>query len=240
MNRVAINLRKLMKAHGLSENGLARHVEVPQPTIHRILAGDVADPRDRTLRPLATWFGVTVEQLRTELPDMDINGKDGAIYRIRVPKGTTVKEREPDIAIPEVIVRVFAPGSQPPFELAATGEHAPYPAAWFSDLQLAPARVRVLAVTGSGMEPILFEGDRMTISMVDTVITDGRVYLFISGGDAPDARIRRFFKTSDGKLRVVCDNPDKRRYPDELLDAQDSSRLTVIGRVIERRGAGGL
>jgi transcriptional regulator with XRE-family HTH domain len=54
-----------MTGREISENELARRTGVPQPTIHRVLSGRVADPRDGTLRPLATFFGVSVEQLRT-------------------------------------------------------------------------------------------------------------------------------------------------------------------------------
>lgn len=65
VNKVANNLRALMTARAISENRLATETGVPQPTIHRVTAGKAKDPRDGTLRPLADYFGVTVEQLRT-------------------------------------------------------------------------------------------------------------------------------------------------------------------------------
>ncbi|TAA42499.1 helix-turn-helix domain-containing protein [Pseudoxanthomonas winnipegensis] len=65
MNSVAENLRELMRLRGISENELSRQTGVPQPTIHRVLAGSSADPRDGTLRPLAFFFKVSVEALRT-------------------------------------------------------------------------------------------------------------------------------------------------------------------------------
>lgn len=68
MNKVAENLRALMSGR-ISENELARKTGVPQPTIHRVLSGKVEDPRDGTLRPLAMYFGVKVEHLRTKEPD---------------------------------------------------------------------------------------------------------------------------------------------------------------------------
>lgn len=65
VNKVANNLRALMTARGISENRLATETGVPQPTIHRVTSGKAKDPRDGTLRPLANYFGVSVEQLRT-------------------------------------------------------------------------------------------------------------------------------------------------------------------------------
>lgn len=65
VNKVSNNLRALMTARGISENRLATETGVPQPTIHRVTSGKAKDPRDGTLRPLANFFGVSVEQLRT-------------------------------------------------------------------------------------------------------------------------------------------------------------------------------
>lgn len=241
MHKVAINLRQLMKAHGLSENALARHVEVPQPTVHRVLAGGVADPRDKTLRPLATWFGVSVEQLRTDLPEMEIPSKDGGLYRIRPAKAALMlRDREPDVAVIEVVGRVTTEGNRPAVELAATGRHHPYPADWFTQQNAAPVNVRVLSISGAAMTPTLFEGDQIAVNLADTRIHDGRVHLLISGGGEPELMVRRLFKTPDGKVRVVCDNPDASRYPDDLLDAEDLEKVVIVGRVIDRRGAGGL
>lgn len=240
MNKVAVNLRQLMRAHALSENALSRHTDVPQPTIHRVLSGGVADPRDKTLRPLATWFGVTVEQLRTSLPEMDIPGKNGDTYRIRPAKGTALAERLPDVAVMEVVARVSRANEPPTIELVATGEHSPYPASWFRSCQAAPAQVRVMVVGDVSMQPTLFADDRIAINLADTRISDGRVHLLISGGAEPDLKIRRLFKTSGGKVRVVSDHPDKSRYPDEVLDSDDLKDVVIVGRVIDRRGGGGL
>lgn len=240
MHLVAVNLRKLLKAQGLSESALARHTGLAQATVHRVLSGKVRDPRDSTLRPMALHFGVSVDALRTGLPDLDVERKDAASYAIRTPHGLALREPGRDVAVIEVSARVTATGSRPAFEFVATGLHSPYPAAWFAAHGVAPAQVRAMAVRGASMEPILFEGDTVAISLASTRIEDGRVYLFISGGRAADARIRRLFRTSHGALRVVSDNADKTRYPDELLSADDIEQLIVIGRVVDRRGAGGL
>jgi len=61
-------LSYLMKKQGLSENKLARDSGVPQPSIHRILTGDVQDPMTKTIKPLADYFKITVAQLRGEAP----------------------------------------------------------------------------------------------------------------------------------------------------------------------------
>lgn len=60
------NLDWLIKASGTNAYELQRATGVPQPTIHRILTGESADPRTATLDPIARYFGITVAELRTE------------------------------------------------------------------------------------------------------------------------------------------------------------------------------
>lgn len=57
-------LQKLIQSNGLSVSELARHVNLPQPTIQRITSGTYKQPRTSTLQPIADYFGVTVSQLR--------------------------------------------------------------------------------------------------------------------------------------------------------------------------------
>lgn len=56
-------LKKLLAQHGLTANALANKLNVPTPTIHRLVTGDVKDPRISTLIIIANYFSVTIEQL---------------------------------------------------------------------------------------------------------------------------------------------------------------------------------
>lgn len=64
MSNVAKNLAALLEIHALNPTELAERTKVPQPTIHRILAGESEDPRTNTLRPIAAYFGIPVNALR--------------------------------------------------------------------------------------------------------------------------------------------------------------------------------
>ena len=68
MPTVSEILTLLMTRACLTDNELAERTGIPQPTISRIRNGDSRDPRDSTLRPLAEYFGLTVSQLRGDLP----------------------------------------------------------------------------------------------------------------------------------------------------------------------------
>ena len=94
----------------------------------------------------------------------------------------------------------------------------------------------VVRVNGDSMERTLFDGDRVAVHLGDRRIVDGRVYAVIVG----EAKIKRLFKLRDGSLRVVSDNHDKTLYPDEIIPANETEFVYVIGRVIDKSGAGGL
>lgn len=68
MPTVSSILSGLMARQGLTDNELADRCGIPQPTISRIRNGESRDPRDSTLRPLAQYFGLTVSQLRGDVP----------------------------------------------------------------------------------------------------------------------------------------------------------------------------
>jgi phage repressor protein C with HTH and peptisase S24 domain len=244
MNNVAQNLRRLMADAGISENHLSRETGVPQPTIHRIVAGASADPRDGTLRPLAEYFGVTVEQLRTKLPP-----QPSTVLSVREPIAAydvkAIEERDGvdesrEILVAEVDVVVSGgPGARVP-EFVETRYRMAYQIGWFQQVGAKPENVRVMKVIGDSMERTLFNGDRIAVNLADKRIVDGRVYVFVTGGVDPDVKVKRLYRTTDGRLRIVSDNPDKTQYPDEYLDGHDIEQLYIIGRVVDRSGRGGL
>lgn len=240
MNRLANNLRALMAVESLSENQLSRNTGVPQPTIHRILSGRVSDPRDGTLRPLAEYFGVAVEELRTSLPARVPTPNTLRAYRVKALDGQDGLDPEREIMVAEVDVVVSAGTGQRVPEFVETRYRMSYQLDWFRQVGAKPDDVRVMKVTGDSMERTLFHGDRVAVNLADKSIVDGKVYVFTTGGPEPDVKIKRLFKTADGRLRVVSDNADKALYPDEYLGNEDASAVHVVGRVIDRSGRGGL
>lgn len=70
-------LGNLLQVRGLSQADLTRATGVNQPTISRILnptiARGIKTPSDKQVRPIANFFGITVDQLRG-YQDLDIDG----------------------------------------------------------------------------------------------------------------------------------------------------------------------
>lgn len=62
------NLRVLMKKVGLNEAELSRKTQIPQATMHKILAGKTEDPRASTLKTLSDFFGISIDELLSGNP----------------------------------------------------------------------------------------------------------------------------------------------------------------------------
>ena len=79
-------LRKFLFERDMKPADLAREVNLPQPTIHRLVTGQSTRPYKSSLEPLAQFFAVSVEQLLGEEPLLDeVWGNDGAISNTASP-----------------------------------------------------------------------------------------------------------------------------------------------------------
>jgi SOS-response transcriptional repressor LexA len=54
-----------MHANQVTEAEVSRQTHIPQPTIHKILSGKTTDPRVSTLRALADFFKISIDELVT-------------------------------------------------------------------------------------------------------------------------------------------------------------------------------
>lgn len=63
---LAMKLSLLMESKGLNPTSLAKATGVPQPTIFRMLNGESSDPRTSTLKPIADYFMIEIDYLRSE------------------------------------------------------------------------------------------------------------------------------------------------------------------------------
>lgn len=61
-------LKSLMTERKITVAELARRVKLPQPTVHRIAVGICEHPHLSSLNPIASYFAITVEQLKGHAP----------------------------------------------------------------------------------------------------------------------------------------------------------------------------
>lgn len=61
-------LKKMLFEKDMKPADLAREVNIPSPTIHRLVTGKSTRPYKSSLKPIADYFAITIEQLVGEQP----------------------------------------------------------------------------------------------------------------------------------------------------------------------------
>jgi phage repressor protein C with HTH and peptisase S24 domain len=122
-------------------------------------------------------------------------------------------------------------------EFVETKYRQRYRLSWFREKGAKPGDVRTMRVQGDSMERTLFDGDKIAVDFGNTEIRNDAVYVIAVG---EEARVKRLFRMTDGRVRIVSDNADKATYPDEFVLPDYLNTLAVLGRVIDKSGSGGL
>jgi phage repressor protein C with HTH and peptisase S24 domain len=122
-------------------------------------------------------------------------------------------------------------------EFVETKYRLPFQIEWLRKWDAKPEDIRVALVRGDSMEPNLFDGDKVVFHMRRKRVINNATFVLVYGGEG---RVKRLFTRPDGSLRIVSNNPDKSRYPDEIVQPDDMDQVLILGQVIDRSGAGGL
>jgi phage repressor protein C with HTH and peptisase S24 domain len=223
----------------------------------------------KTQQDVADWFGITrnavalwesaredkrtapsVEQLRrfaaeTGAPLEDYLVNDAAeVNAVWLPHSADqIRERTPgepsgdeDIAIPEYRVHFSGGHGAITYEAEPDSQPATFRASYFQRERLNPARCKRFRVVGRSMEPLLFPGDAILVNLEETQVREGLVYVFRHGDEL---KVKRLMPRSDGSL--VLRSVNREEFPDDLVPAQQvAEQITIIGRVRDRSGRGGL
>lgn len=206
------------KGEGIGDNELARAVGVPQSTITRIASGETKDAKEATLRKIADFFNVSTAALRGLEPLKTIGKKPAPKYfypkayeNVVAGKGSGRFNEEPHIEIEGVVA---------------------VPLALIRDRGWRPERLRVVATDGLSMYPTLGEDEPVVVNLDESKLVSGKVYAIEDSDEG--LRIKRLYRQNDGRIRVVCDNPDKLHFPDDYITPESNTR--IVARVVYRSG----
>lgn len=173
MNRLPANLAHLLAQAGTSENALSEMTGVPQPTINRILNKKSKSPRDATLYPIASYFGISVEQLLRD----DLTA--ASPQAIRTPE-TTPGQYHVDQLDARGDMGDGAVNEDYPEVIRSVDFAEPYIRAVLGFLP-APGRLKLVTGVGNSMVPDINPGEAV---LIDTGCTEYRgdgIYLINSG-----------------------------------------------------------
>lgn len=85
--KLAQNLKRLLNDKGVKSSRLSQESGIDKPTISRMISGKTTNPQFETLRPIAKFFDITIEQLMGDasLPTADSYGIVVPIDRLLIP-----------------------------------------------------------------------------------------------------------------------------------------------------------
>ena len=196
-------------------------------------------PEAARLGALAKRLGMNISELMGEAaPRLDTTGSaDGSRGASHVSARHPDDPRGDDVVyVPESRIEFAAGnGRNAMYELIEDEEPASYRLSWFQKNGINPDRVRRFRVSGESMEPMLFDRDTILVNTDEVNIIDGKMYA-IRYDD--ELRVKYLFRKLDGTLTLRSVNP---LFKDEEVPPQlASEHISVIGRVRDRSGTGGL
>jgi len=90
MENLAVILTRLIASHGLTSAELARRTGIAQPVIYRLMSGETINPQVLTLKPIADYFKISIDQLlgfvspsKNHFSDMLIHDMHNKLVTIR-------------------------------------------------------------------------------------------------------------------------------------------------------------
>lgn len=238
---VGINRSQFAREHGVPGGGamIYQHINGLKP-----ISLDAA-------KAYARGFGCSIEEISSDAANK--------LYDLPPVIPAAVKERnvstytvgniiahhpddplsEDDVLVPEYRVSFSAgPGSAPEYEIVEESEPAIYKISWFRKEHINPKSAKRFKVRHDSMVPLLYPGDTILVNLAENSIADiidGKVYAIRYGNEL---RVKKLQALLDGSLVLKSENP---AYHDEILTPETvEEHITIIGRVRDKSGAGGL
>lgn len=165
-----------------------------------------------------------------------LDSADRSAHSLVLTRHADDEERSDFVQVAETRVSFSAgPGSVASYELIEDLEPATYRLSWFQKYQIDPKKVRRFRVSGDSMEPFLYDRDTILVNTAETNVIDNKLYAIRYGNEL---RVKYIIKKLNGGLTLRSANP---AYKDEEVSPDDvQQHITIIGRVRDKSGTGGL
>ena len=240
MDTLAKRVKYARELQRMNQETLAKLSGLKQPDVSKIERGKIL--RTTGLIGLATALKVRPEWLDTGDGPMQYGGLLGPDPRFQGDPVIAVSgtDQLPDgmIYIRESAVR-FSAGNGRTAVFDEINESVPrsYTIDWFVKEGMRPENCRRFKVDGDSMSPFLSDNDKVLVNLAETNVINGKVYALRYGDEL---RIKRVYRKIDGGLILHSDNPDFRPQDEEITPEIVAQHISIIGRVREKSGTGGL
>ncbi|WP_161566194.1 XRE family transcriptional regulator [Mycoavidus cysteinexigens] len=211
-------LQSLLDEHELTQAELSRRAKISRATISLWFTGNVTEPSGKNLVKVSKALRVRPEWLATGIGTKEWGEK----------VGQTEYEGGNCFVVYRVHIKFFE-GSRE-FSTESIGDNmAPilFSQEWYKKNDFNPEELFAIKVTGSAMEPGLYDGDWVVVNTADVKPRDGVAFAI---NDEGEAVVRRLFKVNNQWL-AASDNPDKRIYRDKPI----TEETFVLGRIVHKQ-----
>jgi phage repressor protein C with HTH and peptisase S24 domain len=121
------------------------------------------------------------------------------------------------------------------YEIIEDSGEASYQLSWFVKEGMKPENTKRFRVKGDSMEPFLYNNDTILVNFDEVNIVEGKLYA-IRYGD--ELRVKYVHRLLNGSIILRSVNPF---YKDEEITPElANEHITIIGRVRDKSGRGGL
>lgn len=230
MSTLSERINWVMQNFNLTQTELATIAGVKQPSVANWINGKTKTLKSAPAMAICRKVPVLLDWLVDGIGDP-------------MPKGAEVTvcfpEEEPVPPPGYVFVKAYtvecaAGDGHINYEPDETMEGKSYRESWIQKHHLNPEKLKIFKVHGDSMSPFLWEGDSITVDTTQTEILSDKVYAFCYHGQY---RVKRLRRKMNGDVLVISDNPT---WDPELIPAEETEHLHIIGRVVDRSGTGGL
>ncbi len=215
-----------MELRGFTQSSLARAVGLAQPSINRLLQGDVQHPR--FLPEIANALQTTIEYLRGETDNPDPGVRFDGQHASPQYAGDVVDPEQVDI---DSIDFAYGMGGAFLDSDSVEIEKKSFPLSWVREFTDSPPHMLAFARgMGDSMAPTIHDRDIVLIDRSQTDWLDNlgdRIWVIVFGGVG---MIKRLRPMPDGSVKIMSDNPV---ISDEVAT---DGELFVIGRVCGKSG----
>ena len=242
---LASNIDYLFEKNKTNPNKLSKEIDVGQSTLFRIHSRITEQPKRDVLDKIADWAGVTVLQLtdtdlsqaqKTETAQSGIQPvlDDGIRY-------APVKFRETDappnpnhvrIPIYKNVKAACGAGIENFLEDVSDYLHVDPLFLKMMGVESNPNNLKIIYAAEYSMYPTVAPNSPLFIDVSDkdpNSLRSGNVYVFMHNYELRMKRI--FISYGSNTVKLVSDNPDKNRYPDEFITNEQLHEINFVGRL---------
>jgi phage repressor protein C with HTH and peptisase S24 domain len=227
-------LKALLARDGISPTELHRRTEVPQSTLSRILNDKIADPADKHISKIASYFRVSTDQLRGRAP-LSAPMADG--HRTEHPElqDINVWDDETPLDVDEVSVPFLRE-----VELAAGSGRFVIEESSNASLRFGKRSLRnngvqfdhakCVTVRGNSMLPVLRDGATVGVNVGKSAIgdiVDGDLYAINHNGQL---RVKQVYRLPSG-IRLRSFNRDEHPDEDYTFQQIQEEQIAILGHV---------